>query len=107
MRLLLLVLFAVPLASPPMAVAQGGGLDPASLLAPLENSWPTYSGDYSGRRYSKLTQVNIDNVQQLTLAWTRTLDSGMPALEGANAPDFTGGEGEGDGTRPCVGARRT
>jgi alcohol dehydrogenase (cytochrome c) len=72
-------------------------------LAPLENSWPTYSGDYSGRRYSKLTQVNIDNVQQLTLAWTRTLDSGMPALEGANAPDFTGGEGEGDFT---IGSQR-
>ncbi|MAW64331.1 MAG: pyrrolo-quinoline quinone, partial [Acidobacteria bacterium] len=57
MRRLLLVLFAVLLASPSAALAQGGGLDPASLLAPLENSWPTYSGDYSGRRYSMLTQV--------------------------------------------------
>ena len=100
MRLLLLVLFAALLAFPPTALAQGGGLDPASLLAPLENSWPTYSGDYSGRRYSMLTQVNTDNVQQLTLAWTRTLDSGMPALEGPSAPDFIGGEGDGDFTIP-------
>ena len=85
------------------AHAQEGGLDPASLVAPLEDSWPTYSGDYSGRRYSKLDQVTTDNVQQLTLAWTRTLDSGMPELEGNNAPTFVGGEGSGDFT---IGSQR-
>ncbi len=79
------------------------GLDPASLVAPLKDSWPTYSGDYSGRRYSQLDQVTTDNVQQLTLAWTRTLDSGMPALEGNNAPTFIGGEGTGDFT---IGSQR-
>ena len=30
--------------------ADGGGLDPAELLKPLSDSWPTYSGDYTGRR---------------------------------------------------------
>jgi alcohol dehydrogenase (cytochrome c) len=35
-----------------------GGLDPAALLKPLGDSWPTYSGDYTGRRYSSLTQIN-------------------------------------------------
>ena len=44
------------------------GLDPATLLEPLENSWPTYSGDYTGRRYSALEQVTTENVQRLTLA---------------------------------------
>ena len=94
---------AALLLAPIASSAQPGGLDPASLVAPLEDSWPTYSGDYSGRRYSKLAQVTTDNVQQLTLAWTRTLDSGMPALEGNNAPDFIGGEGTGDFT---IGSQR-
>ena len=56
------------------------GLDPITLLDPLENSWPTYSGDYTGRRYSALDQVTTDNVQRLTLAWTRQMNTGMPSL---------------------------
>ena len=35
-----------------------GGLDPAALMKPLADSWPTYSGDYTGRRYSALKQIN-------------------------------------------------
>ena len=76
------------------AGAQEGGLDPASLTAPLEESWPTYSGDYTGRRYSKLTQVNTETVKHLTLAWTVELNTGMPPLAGPGAPDFTGGESD-------------
>ena len=41
------------------------------ILKPLADSWPTYSGDYTGRRYSALTQINQSNVKNLTLAWTR------------------------------------
>ena len=82
---------------PAVSLAQErGGLDPAALLEPLEESWPTYSGDYSGRRYSRLTEVTADNVTRLTLAWTRQLDTGMPALQGSNAPTFIGGEGTGE-----------
>ena len=44
-------------------------LDPALLTKPLGDSWPTYSGDYSGKRYSSLTQINQINVKNLTLAW--------------------------------------
>jgi alcohol dehydrogenase (cytochrome c) len=33
------------------------------------NGWPTYHGDYSGRRHSSLTQITPANVHQLTLAW--------------------------------------
>ena len=45
------------------------GVAPAALAAPLAESWPTYSGDYSGRRYSALTQVNRTTVTRLSLAW--------------------------------------
>ena len=89
------LLAAALLAAPAAATAQEGGLDPASLVEPLEESWPTYSGDYSGRRYSRLKQVTTENVRQLSLAWTRNFNTGMPPLDGPNAPDFTGGEGGG------------
>ena len=45
------------------------GLDPAMLLKPPVDSWPTYHGDYSGQRHSRLTQITPANVHQLTLAW--------------------------------------
>jgi acido-empty-quinoprotein group A len=34
-----------------------------------DKEWPTYNGDYSGRRYSSLSQINQSNVSQLTVAW--------------------------------------
>ncbi|HKE85736.1 MAG TPA: acido-empty-quinoprotein group A [Vicinamibacterales bacterium] len=45
------------------------GLDPSTLLNPPADSWPTYHGDYSGQRHSRLTQITPDNVRQMTLAW--------------------------------------
>ena len=61
---------AAQAAPAPAAQAQGqGGLDPASMLKPLAEEWTSYSGDYTGRRYSTLTQVNQTNVKNLTLAW--------------------------------------
>ena len=50
-------------------MAAGQMLDPALLNKPLSDSWPTYSGDYSGKRYSALRQINQTNVKNLTLAW--------------------------------------
>lgn len=32
-------------------------------------NWPTYNGDYTGRRYSKLKQITPENVGQLRAAW--------------------------------------
>ncbi|HML29387.1 MAG TPA: PQQ-dependent dehydrogenase, methanol/ethanol family, partial [Hyphomicrobium sp.] len=34
------------------------------------NNWAIQSGDYSGHRYSKLDQINTENVGQLKVAWT-------------------------------------
>jgi alcohol dehydrogenase (cytochrome c) len=57
----------IALACGALVVAQG--LDPAALLKPFADSWPTYHGDYSGRRHSRLTHITPANVHQLTLAW--------------------------------------
>ena len=45
------------------------GLDPSSLLKPPTDTWPTYNGDYTGRRYSPLSRINQSNVNSLTVAW--------------------------------------
>ncbi len=45
------------------------GLDPSAILKPTPNVWPTYNGDYSGRRFSPLKQINSGNVKDLQLAW--------------------------------------
>jgi alcohol dehydrogenase (cytochrome c) len=45
------------------------GVDPALLLKPTADSWPTYHGDYSGQHHSRLTQITPANVAQMTLAW--------------------------------------
>jgi alcohol dehydrogenase (cytochrome c) len=65
-----LIALAALAAAPVLLVAQQpAGLDPATLLKPLAETWPTYSGDYTGRRYSALTQVNQGTVKNLGLAW--------------------------------------
>lgn len=45
------------------------GVDSATLLHPPADSWPTYHGDYSGRRHSRLAEINQKNVRELGLAW--------------------------------------
>ncbi len=45
------------------------GFDPASLLSPPADTWPTYHGDYSGRRHSRLGEISPANVHQLALKW--------------------------------------
>jgi alcohol dehydrogenase (cytochrome c) len=55
--------------APTSSPAPSQGLDPATLLKPPVDSWPTYHGDYTGQRHSRLTQITPENVHQLTLAW--------------------------------------
>lgn len=67
---------------------QGGGLDPSLLLKPPTDAWPTYHGDYSGRRYSTLKQINAENVKNLSLAWIyRANTSPARAIIGGEGPD--------------------
>jgi len=44
-------------------------LDPKLLLKPPADAWPTYNGDYSGKRFSPLSQIDSGNIDKLTLAW--------------------------------------
>jgi acido-empty-quinoprotein group A len=61
-----LVLFGLALRLP---LASAQALDPGALLKPATDTWPTYNGDYSGRRFSTLDQINAGNIHSLTLAW--------------------------------------
>ena len=76
------------------ALVCGQGLNPKQIHQPLRDSWPTYSGDYSGKRYSSLKQVDRGNVKNLTLAWTARLTGGAGGGRGGG-PTITGGEGDG------------
>ena len=43
---------------------------PSDLLnTNLSDDWPSYNGDYTGRRYSSLTQVTPENAHQLRAQW--------------------------------------
>ena len=81
-----------------LAAAAAQGLDPVLLTKPATDSWPTYSGDYSGRRFSSLTQINQANVKNLGLAWVSHLTSGAGAtgpfarFGPGNPPTIIGGE---------------
>jgi alcohol dehydrogenase (cytochrome c) len=85
-----------------------GGLDPASVAKPLADSWPSYSGDYTGRRYSALNQINQSNVKALTLAWVTRVNAGS-ANAGGGGGGFGafGGRGGGPAAAMNVGGEGT
>jgi alcohol dehydrogenase (cytochrome c) len=70
---LLIVAFAgIPLTaqqgqSPVTAVTTVGAED--LLAGPVGANWTSYNGDYTGRRYSGLREINVGNVAQLRAAW--------------------------------------
>jgi len=39
------------------------------MLAPMSENWLSYNGDYSGRRFSSLAQINVKNANQLRAEW--------------------------------------
>ena len=51
------------------------------------DSWPTYHGDYTGRRYSTLKQINTTNVKGLTLAWVYRVNTSRAGAIGGEGPD--------------------
>ncbi len=85
--------------------ADQGGLDPATIGKPLADSWPTYSGDYTGRRYSTLTQINQTTVKNLSLAWVgASADSGAAGGRRVGGfGGFGGGRGGGGGAPLIIG----
>ena len=53
--------------SPLTAVSSVGADD--LLARPVGVNWTSYNGDYTGRRYSSLHEINATNVSQLRAAW--------------------------------------
>src|SRR5689334_12403933 len=113
MTLRKLILTAAIATAPVLLFGQGqtqstpsnqGGLDPATIGKPLADSWPTYSGDYTGRRYSSLTQINQTTIKNLSLGWVGRV-SGPPSAAGAGGGfgGFGGGRGGGAGAPLIIG----
>ena len=101
MKRLLLLTLALALL-PVVPAGQEIGVAPSKLGRPLSDDWPTYSGDYSGKRYSALTQVNQESVKRLGLAWVAKLTAGpgSPGFgrfrRGGGASVIVGGNGPDD-----------
>lgn len=51
-------------------------LNPAKLLSPPTDTWATYNGDYSGRRFSPLKQINAQNIGSLAMSWIYRINVG-------------------------------
>ena len=56
------------------AVIYAQGLSPEQIASPGADTWPTYNGDYTGRRFSPLDQINRSNAADLTMAWAFQLN---------------------------------
>src|SRR5437867_1989555 len=89
-------LLAVALVLLPLALFGQQGLDPSLLLEAPIDAWPTYHGDYSGRHYSSLNQINASNVKGLSLSWIwRGNFTSFGAIVGGEGPDAPAGGGGG------------
>ena len=45
-------------------------VSPSELLSkPVAANWLSYNGDYTGRRYSELREINLSNVARLRAQW--------------------------------------
>ena len=113
--------FGSELRALPVRRGTRGGAGHALGQIPTD-SWPTYHGDYSGRRFSTLKQINTTNVKGLTLAWVYRLNlSRAGAIVGGEGPGHAAaGDPAADqvdaaddqrhpvllGARPRLGARR-
>lgn len=63
-------------------------LDPNKLRkAEPTDTWPTYNGDYSGRRFSPLTQIRTSNVSSLALTWMYRVKVAAP-MRGVTNPEI-------------------
>ena len=80
------------------AALSAQGLDASLLTKPATDAWPTYGGDYTGRRFSTLTQINQSNIKNLALAWVSHLPAGQGQGRGSyqpspgSVPTIVGGE---------------
>jgi alcohol dehydrogenase (cytochrome c) len=52
-------------------------------------AWPTYNGDFSGRRYSPLAKINQSNINALSLAWVYRVNPGRAVQAGGGTVNTT------------------
>ena len=67
-----LFVIAVPFAQGPSTTSVTARLDVDTsqlLVTPVNHNWPSYNGDYTGRRYSALREIDKANVSQLRAQW--------------------------------------
>jgi alcohol dehydrogenase (cytochrome c) len=65
------------------AALQNAGPDRSGLPDMRTDAWPSYNGDYSGRRFSPLTKITDKNVKHLGLAWSyRVTAQGAAPIKG-------------------------
>jgi alcohol dehydrogenase (cytochrome c) len=88
----------LPVVTQAQAFDPAKGLDPAQILNPPADAWLTYGGDYSGRRFSPLTQINQSNVKNLSLAWSTRVVIGTEGPVGT-PPVIVGGTEKGTDAR--------
>jgi len=95
-----LIFFLAALFGLTSGLALSQSLDPGRILKPAPDSWPTYSGDYSGRRYSSLDSINHATVKNLSLAFVSRLQAGPQSPAGA-PPTIVAGEGTAEFNTPA------
>jgi len=49
---------------------QTGSVTEAMILTPQSDGWRTHGGSYAEERFSPLSSVNTENIDQLGLAWS-------------------------------------
>jgi alcohol dehydrogenase (cytochrome c) len=69
----------------PAYAAYNYSLDPKAIGATPVDSWNTFNGDYTGRRYSTLTSISAANVSKLVDQWTYKITN-VGAQRGAPEP---------------------
>ncbi len=60
-------------------------LDPNAIGRAPVTSWPTFNGDYSGQRFSTLTEIDSSNVNRLVQRWAYKITD-VGAQRGAPVP---------------------
>ncbi len=53
-----------------LTVAGAAQADELLTMQKNANNWVMPAGNYANQRYSELTQINKDNVKDLTMAWS-------------------------------------
>src|ERR1700704_785880 len=91
------LLIASSLLLAPVLVFGQARLAPSEILKPLADQWATYSGDYSGKRYSSLKQVNQSTVKNLSLSWVTRFTNGCGPTGAGDAGGGGGFGGRGGG----------